>query len=85
MADWAGDEGGGAWQGEWAAGLGGETLLEDLVRAAAREPERLEPVRRLIEDLRATPEGREIVPDDLFAVWQVVDDAVSGRRGLDNS
>jgi hypothetical protein len=85
MADWAGDEGGGAWQGEWAAGLGGETLLEDLVRAAAREPERLEPVRRLIEDLRATPEGREIVPDDLFAFWQVVDGAVSGRRGLDNS
>ncbi len=85
MVDWAEDQGAGAWQGEWAAGLGGETLLEDLVRAAAREPERLEPVRRLIEDLRATPEGREIVPDDLFAVWQVVDDAVSGGGRSDNA
>ena len=85
MADWAEHQGAGAWQGEWAAGLGGETLLEDLVRAATREPERLEPVRRLIEDLRATPEGREIVPDDLLAVWQVVDDAVSGRRRSDKT
>jgi hypothetical protein len=85
MADWAGDEGDGAWQGEWAAGLGGETLLEDLVRAAAREPERLEPVRRLIDDLRATPEGREIVPDDLYAVWLVIDGAASGGRPLDKA
>lgn len=80
MADWAEDQGGGAWQGEWAAGLGGETLLEDLVRAAARDPERLEPVRRLIKDLRATPEGREIVPDDLYAVWQVVDGALDNKN-----
>ncbi len=80
MADWAADDGAGAWQGEWAAGLGGETLLEDLVRAAAREPERLEPVRRLMEDLRATPEGREIVPDDLYELWQVIDDSVSREQ-----
>ena len=80
MADWAADDGAGAWQGEWAAGLGGETLLEDLVRAAAREPERLEPARRLIEDLRATPEGREIVPDDLYELWQVIDDSVSREQ-----
>ncbi|MCC5865688.1 MAG: phospholipase D family protein [Wenzhouxiangella sp.] len=77
MADWASDQGTGAWQGEWAAGLGGETLLEDLVRAAAREPERLEPVRRLIKDLRATPEGRKIVPDDLYDLWRVIDDTLS--------
>jgi hypothetical protein len=80
MADWAEGQGAGAWQGEWAAGLGGETLLEDLVRAAARDPERLEPVRRLIEDLRATTEGREIVPDDLYELWLVIDETVSKEQ-----
>ena len=64
----------------WDAGLGfgGETLLEDLLRAASRDPERLKPIRRLIEDLRKTPEGRELVPDDLLAIWNAVDSVVSG-------
>ncbi len=66
LADWMGEDGSGAWQGEWVAGLNGETLLEDLVLTASRDPERLEPVRRLIEDLRVTGEGREIVADDLY-------------------
>ncbi|MEZ4399366.1 MAG: phospholipase D family protein [Kofleriaceae bacterium] len=60
----------------WGAGLDGETLLEDLVRVAARDPARLEPVRRLIRDLRSTDEGRKIVPDDLYALWAVVDEAL---------
>jgi len=77
MTDWATAESGGAWKGDWGAGLDGETLLEDLVRAAARDPERLEPIRRLIADLRSTPEGQGIVPDDLFAIWEVIDGAVS--------
>lgn len=77
MADWAGDPDGAAWQGEWGVGLGGETLLEDLVRAAARDPARLEPIRRLITDLRGTPEGREVVPDDLYALWQVIDETIN--------
>ncbi len=62
-------------EGRWAAGLGGETLLEDLVRAASRDPARLVPIRRLVEDLRSTEEGRKIVPDDLYAMWSVVDQA----------
>lgn len=80
LADWMNDDGNGAWQGDWAAGLGGETLLEDLVRAASRDPERLEPVRRLIEDLRSTTEGREIVPDDLYEIWRTVDAAVGAQK-----
>lgn len=79
MIEWAGNGDGAGWQGDWGAGLDGETLLEDLVRAAARDPERLEPVRRLIGDLRSTPEGREIVPDDLFEIWQVIDEAVADQ------
>ena len=62
------------------AGVGGETLLEDLVRTASRDPDRLQPVRRLIEDLRKTEDGRRIVPDELFAVWTAVEEAIARRE-----
>ncbi len=62
-----------AWQ--WAPGFGAETLLEDMLRAASRDPERLVAVRRLIADLRRTPQGRDIVPARLDAVWQAVDES----------
>lgn len=52
----------GPWQNDWAAGLGGDALLEDLVRIASRDPKRLEPVRRLIDNLPSTGEGRWMVP-----------------------
>ncbi len=65
--------------GSWGVGLGGETLLEDLLRVASRDAARLEPVRRLFEDLRTTAEGRRLVPDDLYAVWEVVDAAITAR------
>ena len=58
-------------------GDGGETLLDDLVRTASRDPDRLKPVRRLIDDLRKTDEGRRIVPDELFAVWMAVEEALA--------
>ena len=50
------DEGKGDGPAPWGiGGAGGETLLDDLVRTASRDPTRLEPVRRLIDDL---PEDR---------------------------
>ena len=76
MVDWAKDGSDGSEGGAWGEGFAGETLLEDLVRAAARDPERLKPVRRLIDDLRKTEEGRMIVPDDLFAVWSAVEETL---------
>ena len=76
MVDWAKDGSDGGEGGAWGEGFAGETLLEDMVRAAARDPERLKPVRRLIDDLRKTEEGREIVPDDLFAVWSAVEETL---------
>ena len=66
--------------GPWGEGFAGETLLEDLVRAAARDPERLKPVRRLIGDLRKAEEERKVVPDDLFAVWSAVEETL--REGI---
>ena len=49
---------------------------EGLVRAASRDPGRLEPVRRLIEDFRSTEEGRRIVPDDFLELWSAVDEVL---------
>ena len=75
---WAPDEGDGDGPASWGIGDdGGETLLDDLVRTASRDPARLEPVRRLIDDLRKTDEGRRIVPDKLFAVWTAVEEALA--------
>ena len=82
MVDWARGDGEGNGSGAWDGGLNEETLLEDLVRAASRDPRRLEPVRRLIDDFRKTEEGRLIVPDDLFEVWTAVDGALRERGSL---
>ena len=71
------DEGQGGGAAPWGVGFGGETLLDDLVRTASRDPDRLKPVRRLIDDLRKMEEGRRIVPDDLLAVWTAVEEAVT--------
>ena len=63
----------------WGDWLDEETLLEDLLRVASRDPERLKPIRRLLNELREGDEGRGIVPDDLLAAWDAVDEAISGR------
>ncbi len=60
----------------WSDVPGDETLLEGLVRAASRDPQRLEPVRRLIEDFRSTEEGRRIVPDAFLNLWSAVEEAL---------
>jgi hypothetical protein len=80
LVDWSADTGKGTESFQWGIGLGGETLLEDLVRVASRDPKRLEPVKKLIDDLRSTEEGRRIVPDDLYAMWVVVEGAIRGAR-----
>ena len=79
MIGWAqGNESRGAGNG-WGEWLSGETLLEDLLRTVSRDPDKLASVRRLIEELRETEEGRKIVPDDLFAVWTAVEETLQTR------
>ena len=70
-------EGQGDGSAPWGVGVGGENLLDDLVRTASRDPDRLKPVRRLIGDLRKTEAGRRIVPDELLAVWKAVEEALA--------
>jgi hypothetical protein len=79
LVDWASGLDKPASSAPWRAGLNGETLLDDLVRAASRRPQRLEPIRRLITDLRSTPEGSKIVPDDLYQLWLTVEEVVQSR------
>jgi hypothetical protein len=47
-------------------------LLEALLKALGRDPGRLDEVARLIADLRRTPEGRELLPEDLDAIWEPI-------------
>ena len=76
MVDWARGSDANGDGAPWAGVPGDQTLLEGLVRAASRDPGRLEPVRRLIEDFRSTEEGRRIVPDDFLELWSAVDEVL---------
>ena len=76
MVEWARSSAANGDAGSWSSMPGEETLLEGLVRAASRDPGRLEPVRRLVEDFRSTEEGRRIVPDDFLNLWSAVEEAL---------
>ncbi|MDZ7788902.1 MAG: phospholipase D family protein [Xanthomonadales bacterium] len=79
LVGWAETDEAGARAGDWGEGFDAEPLLEDLMRAAARDPERLGPIRRLISDLQDSPDGHSVVPADFLAIWDVVD-AVVGKE-----
>ena len=61
--------------GTWNAGgaLDGLPLLEELTRAYSRNPGRLDSVRKLVEQLNETPEGRKIIPPEFLDLWRVFD------------
>ena len=79
MVGWAQEGSGSNQGGSWGTDGGAETLLEDLMRAASQDPDRLKPIRHLINELRETEEGRRIVPDDLLDLWNAVDQAIGGQ------
>jgi hypothetical protein len=55
-------------------------LLEWMVRALARSPERIDHLGRLITSLQATDEGRMLLPEGLDAVWDAIWEARAARR-----
>jgi hypothetical protein len=69
---------GGAWKG--ADGFEGMPLLEELTRAYCRDSARLDSVRKLVEQLGSTPEGRKLMPDDFMNLWQVFEAALREER-----
>ena len=48
------------------------TLFESLMRALDHDPERLEHVAQVIDDLRKSPDGADLLPQDLSAVWDPI-------------
>lgn len=50
----------------------GPGLLEQLVRAKARRPERLDAIREMVDALMATEGGKQIVPEEFMAVWLMI-------------
>ncbi len=63
--------------GTGPAGFGSfETpLLENILRTYAEYPAKLGPIGKLICDLEATEAGRKILPEELRALWDAVQDA----------
>lgn len=57
----------------------GLPLLEALIRALDRRPAQLDQIARLVDDLKRTPEGQELLPEGFDAVWQPI---WSVRKGL---
>lgn len=48
----------------------GFPLFEALVRALERDPKRLDQIGRLLDDLKKTPEGRQLLPEGLEEIWE---------------
>ncbi|MEO8660880.1 MAG: hypothetical protein ABI693_20580, partial [Bryobacteraceae bacterium] len=50
----------------------GLPLLEPLLQALDRQPTRLDQIARLIDDLRRTPEGRQLVSEQFLSIWEPI-------------
>ena len=59
-------------------------LLEELVKAFSRNPDRLKRVRELVEDLTETEAGREILPNNFNKIWSAFCELDTGN-GVDNN
>ena len=53
-------------------------LLEELVRALSRSPEKIDRIERLVERLRRTEPGRAVLPNGFDSLW---DNILQARRG----
>lgn len=57
-------------------------LLESLLRALSRAPEKIDRAAALVEQIRGTPRGREILPEGFEALWEALQIA-RGRNRVD--
>ena len=60
-----------------ATGLGTMPLLEELIRAYSRKPEKIDRIGRLIDDLKKAGQADDLLPEGFDAVWQTF---VAARR-----
>lgn len=66
--------------GDWRHAAASLPLLEALLRTLSQDPNRLDQVRRLIDDLRADPEGDGLLPTGLVEVWEPIWAAAEDAR-----
>jgi hypothetical protein len=59
-------------QGNWLASLGSEALLEPLVRAYSRDPQRLRDIERVVAELGHSPEAESILPERWNEIWDPI-------------
>lgn len=65
----------------WGAGGTGDfPLLEELVRAFGRSPERLQDVDKVVRKLETSSEGREILPPGFLELWSTFRSAMERRN-----
>lgn len=62
------------------AGLLGIPLFEALVRALDRDPAKLEHIARIVDDLRKTPEGQQLLPETFDSIWAPIQAAYVGAQ-----
>lgn len=60
----------------------GQGLLELLLRALARDPDKLRVVAEVVQDLRAGGHGDDFLPDGFDAVWNAIWSVGAGERKL---
>lgn len=51
---------------------GSRSLLEPMIRALARDPDRLDEIAGLIHELSKTEEGRRLLPEEWESVWKPI-------------
>jgi hypothetical protein len=66
--------------GQWHYAAASLPLLEALLRTLARDPERLDQVQRLIEDLRGDADSDALLPPGLLEIWEPIWAAAEGMR-----
>jgi hypothetical protein len=50
-------------------------LLEELVRALTRQPDKIDRIARLVDDIQKSPESSNIIPEGFEKIWQPLWDA----------
>ena len=56
-------------------------LIEEMTRALSREPERLDSIQQLIQDLLCTEQGKQMVDEQFLQLWDVYEAVLmEGRR-----